>query len=159
MLVFSKVQMSITIKNIKLGDLIPTQGNLKERTRQDEKKILNSLAENEQMYPLYAAEIDGKYQLIDGHFRRDVLIKTKGKDYEMPVAVFSGMTFEEAKEQCLVLSATYGSIGDLATWLNMELPNLDKEVVRNLNMPLPDLNIDVTSRLENISTKCPICGQ
>ena len=152
-------KMKIEIKSLRLGDLRPTQGELKKRSSTDEKRILESLEENEQMYPLYAAEIEGVYQLIDGHFRTEVLIKKKGADYQMPVVVFSGMSLEDAKKQCLVLSATYGSLGDLAEWLKMELPNLDEGILKSLNMPLPNLDVDITAKLTQTLNKCPICGQ
>ena len=151
----------IEIKQIALKNLIPTQGKLKERSAQEKRKITASLAENEMLYPLYAAEIDGKYQLIDGHFRREVLTEKYGEDHEMPVVVFHDMTLEEAKKQCLVLSATYGGFTNISEWLKMELPALDHKVLENLNMPLPNLDVDanVTRRLEQTLNKCPICGQ
>ncbi len=151
--------MAIEIKEVRLGDLHPTQGELKKRSSTDEKRILESLESNEQMYPLYAAEIDGVYQLIDGHFRTEVLMKKKGSDYRMPVVVFVGMTLEDAKKQCLVLSATYGSLGDLAEWLKMELPDFDENVLKQLNMPLPNLDVDLSAKLSQTLNRCPICGQ
>jgi len=155
----SNTVKSTEIKTIALKDLVPTQGNLKDRSSQEKRKITASLAENELMYPLYVAEVAGVYQLIDGHFRREVLMDQHGEDYEMPVVVFYGMTLEEAKKQCLILSATYGNFTNVSEWLKMELPDLSAEVVANLNISLPNLNVDVTRRLNQCLDKCPICGQ
>ena len=151
--------MSVEIQKIALKYLKPTQGNLKKRSSMEKRRILASLEENELMYPLYVALIDQRYHIIDGHFRKEVLAGKYGEDYEMPVVVFTGMTLEEAKEQCLVLSAQYGVMSNVVEWLKLELPNLDSNVMVNLNMPLPKLDVDPTKRIEGVMNKCPICGQ
>ncbi len=56
--------MGIGIKELRLGDLQPTQGDLKKRSSTDAKRMPKSLESNEQMYMLYAAEIEGIYQLL-----------------------------------------------------------------------------------------------
>jgi len=148
---------SMYVMRMKLSQLHPTQNGLKRRVKKDVENLTKSLQNNETQYPLFAAHIANAYQIIDGHFRHYVLKKLYGDGYEVDVVVFEGLTLEQAKKQCLVLSARYGKIADVVDWIKVELPTYEidlialgfakeKELVR-VGMADSDCGI------------CPACGK
>jgi hypothetical protein len=145
------------IKTLKLAELHATQNGLKQRSDIEVERIKTSLAENEVAYPLFVAEIDGKYQIIDGHLRWAVMQEQYGENYAVDAVVFHGMSLQEAKKQCLVLSARYGNITSLREWLETEIPDINVNLDA-LNMSLPDIK-EIAPIPIHDTDLCPYCGK
>ena len=145
------------VKRMKLSQMHPTQNGLKKRTRKDVENLTKSLQANETQYPLFAALIGNAYQLIDGHFRHYVLKKLHGDDYEIDVIVFEGLTLEQAKKQCLVLSARYGKMLDVEEWIKVELPTYEIDLISlGFAKETEQMRIGLSDEECGI---CPACGK
>ena len=146
---------TMTVKRLRLREMHPTQAGLKKRTRKDVENLTKSLTTGKCTYPLYVALIDGVYQIIDGHFRLHVLKQMHGESHEIEVIVFEGLTLEQAKKQCLVLSARYGEIVDLDVWIKTELPSFEIDLVA---LGFQKITADKTQRVDEQEI-CPACGK
>ena len=143
------------LRRIKLKDLRPTQAGLKKRTRKDVENLKKSLQDEKTEYPLFVALIGIDYQIIDGHFRHYVMTQMYGEDYEVTAIVFEGLTFEQAKKQCLVLSARYGEMMDVEEWCKCELPSFEIDLV---SLGFMKETIEKTKRVDEVEV-CPACGK
>ncbi len=160
-LVDDSIQKSDTPKmyvlRLKLSQLHPTQNGLKKRTKNDVQNLTKSLQANETQYPLFAAKIGNVYQLIDGHFRHYVMKKLWGELFEVDVVIFEGLTLEQAKKQCLVLSARYGKMLDVEEWMKTELPSYEIDLIA-LGFA-KEKEIVRTGVSDDECGICPACGK
>jgi len=140
---------------MKLKELQPTQAGLKKRTRTDIENIAQSLQNEKTQYPLFVAHVGIDYQIIDGHLRHYVLKKLYGEDHEVDVIVFEGLTYDQAKKQCLVLSARYGEIMDIEKWISVELPSCEIDLA---DLGFEKVGLAKSQRVDEQEV-CPACGK
>lgn len=117
-----------------LEELIAFQGGLKTLTEENREKLATSIIKNGFCAPLFVWIQDGTVYLIDGHQRISVLNWMKETGWhipEIPVAVISAETEEEARQKVLAISSQYGDFdaGVLAQWVS-ELYEDDNEMLR-----------------------------
>lgn len=86
------------------------QGNLKDLTGANYKKLLNSLKKYGFIVPLFIWKHNNETYFIDGHQRNRVLLKENIKPYELPYIEIQAATEKEAKEKLLVISSQYGKV-------------------------------------------------
>ena len=143
------------LKRVQLKELHSTQKGLKKRTKRDVENLTKSLINETTQYPLFVALVDGLYQIIDGHFRHHVLKEIYGDSHEIDVVVFEGLTLEQAKKQCLVLSARYGEMANIDEWAKTELPSFSIDLVA---LGFQKEVVEKTKRVDEQET-CPACGK
>lgn len=100
---------------IKLTDMTPFQGNLKKRTDGDIKELTESLVNEGLMMPFAIWKHDGKNYLLDGHGRKESLIKLAVDDPEIlsadwPCIFIQAETEDDARKALLQITSTYGKI-------------------------------------------------
>lgn len=109
----------IIIKISKTLEQLPTidyrtvkelQGNLKDLTEANYKKLLNSLKKYGFIVPLFIWKHNNETYFIDGHQRNRVLLKENIEPYELPYIEIQAATEKEAKEKLLVISSQYGKV-------------------------------------------------
>jgi len=143
------------IKRLKLKELQPTQAGLKKRNRSAVENAAKSLQAEKIQYPLFVARIGIDYQIIDGHFRHFIWKQLYGDDYEITAIVFEGLTYDQAKKQCLVLSARYGTMENIEEWCKTELPSYEIDLTA---LGFHKEGISKTQREEEVEI-CPACGK
>jgi hypothetical protein len=105
-----------TQEHASLIDLIPFQGNLKKRTDKDVEDLAASIVTDGLMTPLIVWHKDDKMLLIDGHARREALLRLvlKGDNeilsQQLPILVFNAETEEDARKAVLQISSSYGKV-------------------------------------------------
>lgn len=100
---------------LKLTDMVPFQGNLKKRTAQDIKELTDSLVSEGLMMPFAIWKHDNKNYLLDGHGRKEALIKLAVDEPSMlteewPVIYVNAETEEDARKALLQITSAYGKI-------------------------------------------------
>lgn len=100
---------------LKLTDMVPFQGNLKKRTPQDIKELTDSLVTEGLMMPFAIWKHDNKNYLLDGHGRKEALIKLAVDEPSMltaewPVIYVNADTEDNARKALLQITSAYGKI-------------------------------------------------
>lgn len=100
---------------LKLTDMVPFQGNLKKRTAQDIKELTDSLVSEGLMMPFAIWKHDDKNYLLDGHGRKEALIKLAVDEPSMlteewPVIYVNAETEDGARKALLQITSAYGKI-------------------------------------------------
>ncbi len=95
------------LPHVPINSLIPLQGNLKELTQREYKKLKKSLLEHEIIVPFFVWHETGK--LLDGHQRERVFLN-EGWIMDVPVLYISAKDEQDAKKKLLVISSQYGKV-------------------------------------------------
>lgn len=100
---------------LKLTDMVPFQGTLKKRTEQDIKELTDSLVNEGLMMPFAIWKHDDKNYLLDGHGRKEALVKLAVNDtgiltFDFPVIYVSAETEDEARKALLQITSSYGKV-------------------------------------------------
>jgi hypothetical protein len=102
-----------TSEHCDLDKLEPLQGTLKKRTQKDLNQIETSILKFGIAFPFFYSEIDGHYYILDGHGRKQTLLRMRmhgAKLPQMPVVRVEAKTIEEAKQLLLRCESRYGII-------------------------------------------------
>ena len=93
-----------------IADLLPTQGNLKDLSETNYKKLKNTIERRGFSYPVYVWEdADGLLHLLDGHQRRQVLT-TEGWNDPIPYLKVPAKDLQEAMARLLEITSQYATI-------------------------------------------------
>ena len=104
-----------TKDTIRLTDCIPFQGKLKKRTEQDIQELKKSLETEGLMMPFAIWLHDNKKYLLDGHGRKEALVRMAVDDatllnVDWPCVFIKAKTEEEARKALLQITSSYGKI-------------------------------------------------
>lgn len=86
------------------------QGPLKDLSKGNYARLLNSLTEFGFIVPLFIWKHEGEIFCIDGHQRLRVLKKEEVEPFKLPFIEIKAETVAEAKKKLLVVSSQYGRI-------------------------------------------------
>lgn len=100
---------------LKLTDMVAFQGNLKKRTDEDISALQESLKTEGLMMPFAVWKHEGKNYLLDGHGRKEALIRMAAVEPELlnskwPVIYVNADTEDEARKALLQITSSYGKI-------------------------------------------------
>ena len=100
---------------LKLTDMVAFQGNLKKRTDEDISALQESLKTEGLMMPFAVWKHEGKNYLLDGHGRKEALIRMATATPELlnaewPVVYVNADTEDEARKALLQITSSYGKI-------------------------------------------------
>lgn len=104
-----------TSDELKLTDMVAFQGNLKKRTDEDISALQESLKTEGLMMPFAVWKHEGKNYLLDGHGRKEALIRMATVEPELlnsewPVIYVNADTEDEARKALLQITSSYGKI-------------------------------------------------
>jgi hypothetical protein len=160
--------------NLKLADLTPLQGGLKELSDASAEKLKRSIVKHGITFPFFIWQSEGMNYLVDGCQRDKMLHKMAEEGYEvppLPCALIQAKNRKEAAEKILLISSQYGkmtnqSLDNFLTENDLDLSNLSDE----LDLPSIDLehfrdpdfepvSADDQGRLDKKNpVTCPECG-
>lgn len=123
-----------TDDTLPLSELVEFQGNLKERTDEDYKKIEKSINKHGFSFPFFVWHHDGINHVLDGHGRIGALKRmvASGETIpELPVVYVDCKDQDEAKEILLKLNSSYGHM----------TPESVKEFLGDLQIDFEDLEL------------------
>lgn len=105
-----KVHNPNNLPTIPIADLIPSQGDLKDLTETNYKKLKNVIEHRGFSYPVYVWEDKaGIKHLLDGHQRQRVL-KTEGWNEPIPYLKVPAENYQEAMARLLEITSQYATI-------------------------------------------------
>lgn len=104
-----------TSDTIKLQMLVPFQGNLKKRKKEDIESLMQSLSDEGMMMPFAVWKHEDKNYLLDGHGRLEALVRLSMIDMEimsqdLPCIYIEAENEEQARKSLLQITSTYGKI-------------------------------------------------
>ena len=91
--------------------ILEFQGELKELSKENEKKLRNSILKFGFIAPLFVWDDKGEWRLLDGHQRLKTLIKMREEGYDiplLPVDYIEADSEEDAKRKLLHITSQYG---------------------------------------------------
>jgi ParB-like chromosome segregation protein Spo0J len=105
-----KVHNINNLPTIPIADLLPTQGNLKDLSEVNYKKLKSTIERRGFSYPVYVWESqDGLLHLLDGHQRQRVLT-TEGWNEPIPYLKVPAKDLQEAMARLLEITSQYATI-------------------------------------------------
>lgn len=110
------VKINCTTKDsIKITEVIAFQGSLKKRTDADLNELKESLLNEGLMMPFAVWKHEGKNYLLDGHGRKEVLMRMAGEEPELlsvdwPCVYIEADTETDARKALLQITSSYGKI-------------------------------------------------
>lgn len=133
-------------KLLQVDELIFTQGALKHATKENMRKLKNSIITNGFVFPIYVWENAGKYYVIGGHHRVKALKELLEKSYTIegvPCVLIHANNIKEAKKFVLLDSAQYAKIdkkefGDFVLDADIDLDTILNEIA-NKEIELADI--------------------
>jgi hypothetical protein len=109
-----KIEINCTSKDyISLDDIANFQGDLKDLSKINFKKLKNSILEHGFCSPFHLWEKDKKYYCLDGNQRTRVLLTLRGEGYSipnLPVTFIKAKTKKQAKKILLSLTSQFGNM-------------------------------------------------
>ena len=91
--------------------ILEFQGGLKELSKENEKKLRNSILKFGFIAPLFLWDDHGEWKLLDGHQRLKTLLKMREEGYDiplLPVDYIEADSEEDAKRKLLHITSQYG---------------------------------------------------
>jgi hypothetical protein len=160
--------------SIKLEELTPLQGNLKELTHRNFEKLKKSILKHGLSFPFFVWRHDGENFVLDGHQRDRVLRKMQAQGYQippLPCALVEAKDRKDAAAKILLVSSAYGkmteqSLDEFLTENELEMNDLLDE----LELPALDMRYFGTGEFEPTdendqgrldkknAVTCPECG-
>lgn len=105
-----KVHNPNKLPTIPIADLLPSQGDLKDLTEANYKKLKNTIERRGFSYPVYVWEDDKNIlHLLDGHQRQRVLT-TEGWNEPIPYLKVPAKDLQEAMARLLEITSQYATI-------------------------------------------------
>jgi hypothetical protein len=101
--------------NLKLADLTPLQGDLKELSDASSEKLKQSILKHGITFPFFIWESEGMNYILDGTQRDRVLRQMADAGYEvppLPCALIQAKNRKEAAEKILLISSQYGKMSN-----------------------------------------------
>jgi len=162
-----------------LKDIVELQGNLKELSELNYKKLKASILQHGFAFPLNIATIGGKpYGVIDGHQRHRVLNHMLKEGFDLPggtvpVTFTKAADEREAKELILQAVSQYGKVTDDGLSEFMTDAELELDVLAEFEIPDFDVMDFIDSRgpgdppppkekqgksQTHLEATCPNCG-
>jgi hypothetical protein len=160
--------------NLKLADLTPLQGDLKELSDASSEKLKRSILKHGITFPFFIWKTEGVNYILDGTQRDRVLRQMTDEGYEvppLPCATIQAKNRKEAAEKILLISSQYGKMTDQSLYqfltendlhlsdLNdeLDLPSIDLDHFREADFG--PVSADDQGRLdEKNPVTCPECG-
>jgi ParB family chromosome partitioning protein len=102
-----------TSEHCELDKLEPLQGALKKRSKKDLDQIETSILKFGIAFPFFYSEIDGHWYILDGHGRKQALLRMRERGIvlpQMPIVKVDAKSIEEAKQLLLRCESRYGLI-------------------------------------------------
>jgi hypothetical protein len=96
-----------------INDLVPFQGNLKDLSEENYKKLRKEILELGFSEPVSVWEHDGVLKILNGHQRLKTLKMMRDEGFEIPpipISFIQAKDDEEAKKKILALTSQYGNI-------------------------------------------------
>src|SRR5262249_45708290 len=160
--------------NIKLEDLTPLQGDLKELTHRNFEKLKRSILRHGISFPFFVWQHDGTNWILDGTQRDRVLRKLQDQGYTippLPVALIEAENRKEAAAKILLISSQFGKMTEQSLDEFLSENELDmNELLDELELPALDMryfgsgefeptNENDQGRLDRKNpVTCPHCG-
>jgi len=91
--------------------ILEFQGGLKELSKENEKKLRNSILKFGFIAPLFLWDDHGEWRLLDGHQQLKTLLKMREEGYDiplLPVDYIEADSEEDAKRKLLHITSQYG---------------------------------------------------
>jgi len=149
--------------------ILEFQGGLKELSKENEKKLRNSILKFGFIAPLFLWDDHGEWKLLDGHQRIKTLLKMRKEGYDiplLPVDYIEADSEEDAKRKLLHITSQYGEFtADGFENFTFGLDGFEDIRLTNDEFVLPDFEpatIDEQGRLDELEPKiviCPHCGK
>jgi hypothetical protein len=104
-----------TDSELSLIEMLPFQGELKQRSNQDIEDLKESLLTEGLLMPFAIWKNDQFHYILDGHGRYEAIVKIALQDptvltQTFPVVIINAETEEEARKALLQIVSTYGKI-------------------------------------------------
>lgn len=143
---------------IPIGNFTPLQGELKNKTDKDLRKLKELIIQNGFIFPLFVAKVKKQNFTMDGHGRDIISIQLKEEGYkfkrldgkigdQLPVVYIKAKDRKEAKEQLLYLNSRYGKITEKGLFGFINEPNLKLDFEKmKIHLDLPELSLDKFSQ-------------
>jgi hypothetical protein len=165
--------------NIALGELVQLQGDLKELSEVNFRKLRASILKNGITFPLFVWQDEDTNFILDGTQRDRVLRKLAAEGYDippLPCALITAKDKREACEKILLISSQYGKmtneslyefiskndLGFLELEEMLDLPQINLEEFKVGWLQEPDFepaSADEQGRLDKKNPiTCPECG-
>lgn len=128
-----------------LDQLEPFQGNLKDLSETNFKKLKQQILELGFSEPFSVWPHNGKFLLLNGHQRHRVLSKMKQEGVDipkLPVNFVEASSVEEAKKKVLALTSQYGEITNQGLYEFMSESSLDFNLVEN-SFSFPEIDFEL----------------
>lgn len=149
------IQIHCDVKDfIKVGEVTPLQGNLKNKSKADLEKLKGIIIRDGFVFPLFVARLDKKNYTLDGHGRDEISIQLKQEGFQfkkiggeigdyLPVVFINAENKKDAKTKLLYLNSRYGKITEegLNQYLNEAGLELDFASLK-LDIDLPEINLN-----------------
>jgi hypothetical protein len=156
---------------VRLDDLVPLQGNLKELSADNYEKLKQSILQYGISFPLfYYRDLDGTKFVIDGHQRNRVLNKMADEGFVIPPLPACSIDAKDKKEACekiLLISSQYGKMTQESLYEFIHLNEIDWPSLQPI-IELPELNLDKFNQgygqetsgdgTDSKEITCPQCG-
>lgn len=150
-----------TKDKIRLTECVPFQGKLKKRTEGDILELKHSLETEGLMMPFAIWLHDGKKYLLDGHGRKEALVRMAVDDaallnVDWPCVFIDAKTEEDARKALLQITSSYGKITKLgvkqftASIPNYIAPSIAKFVAKPKAVESSDKPISVPKAQKSI---------
>ena len=149
--------------------ILEFQGGLKELSKENEKKLRNSILKFGFIAPLFVWDDKGEWRLLDGHQRLKTLLKMREEGYDiplLPVDYIEADSEEDAKRKLLHISSQYGEFTlDGFENFTFGLDGFEDIRLANDEFILPNFEpatIDEQGKLDELEPKiitCPHCGK
>lgn len=130
-------------KNLALEDLNILQGNLKDLSEENYKKLKREILNHGFSEPPSVWFNEGKWWLLNGTQRTRVLTGMKAEGYfvpPIPVSIIEADDITQAKEKVLALTSQYGEITDTGLYEFMNEAQIDLSYLDDLRFPEIDLD-------------------
>lgn len=162
------------LPSVKMGDLLPSQNNLKTLSPNNYERLKKSILQKGFCFPMFVWKFEGKNYILDGHQRQIVFLQ-EGWQTPVPCVFIDAESQEDAKEKLLLCTSQYGSISldglrdfvDGLDWdwvddmVNFDaIPVLDFSDLKdpdNYDLKQPEYQKEKKEKSSE-TCKCPNCG-
>jgi len=158
-----EIQCSSSI-DLDLDSLLPTQGNLKELSKDSFRKFRLQLLENGFSEPFSVWQNGDRNNILNGHQRLRVLLKMREIGDDIPQKYPCSLIFADdihaARKKLLALATQYGEVTSQGLYEFMIDSDLSMDDMKNLRLPEVNMDkfqeeffVDLTEAVENVSIK------
>jgi len=157
-----------------IDKIIPLQGALKDLTKENHKKLRNSLERFGFNFPFFVwKQPSGEFRCLDGHQRLNALKQMRDEGWEippLPVSWIEADDYSDAKRRLLNVVSQYGEVTKQGfhdffadtnfTWQDvisdLRMPELDfgEFAIEHEDKPIVD-----GEEIEQKQIECPKCGE